>query len=265
MTDGDEPFKPVLLKAEVPKHVSEKLDEMAKDMGFSTRAKLIRHIIDQYLNPQATFQEYERIDPGHGGQGQTPRQDFDMSELTAVLHTLNKAMDSNAVKDNTINRQNDTIHRLVCQNENLQTQLVGNGPAALPEPSQTPQGQTQISPEVAEDRTEPQTTAQETGPTQTETVPEPNHTEPPQTQDKQPLQVGDMLEVPQAVTLGNDMGVKFSKDTVRRAVEQGILMAVPDTRPMKISTQDIRAFAEAYRTYGKLPKMPKIREGTVQN
>jgi len=265
MTDGDEPFKPVLLKAEVPKHVSEKLDEMAKDMGFSTRAKLIRHIIDRYLNPQATFQEYERIDPDHGGHGQAPRQDFDMSELTAVLHTLNKAMDSNAVKDNTINRQNDIIHRLVCQNENLQTQLVGNGPAALPEPSQTPQGQTQISPEVAEYRTEPQTVTQETGPTQTETVPEPNHTEPPQTQDKQPLQVGDMLEVPQAVTLGNDMGVKFSKDTVRRAVEQGILMAVPDTHPMKITTQDIRAFAEAYRTYGKLPKMPKIRDGKVQN
>jgi len=269
MTDGDEPFKPVLLKAEVPRHVSEKLDELAKDMGFSTRAKLIRHIIDQYLNPQATFQEYERIDPDHGGHGQTPRQDFDMSKLDAVLLTLNKAMDSNAVKDNTINRQNDIIHRLVCQNEYLQTKLVGNGPTALPEPSQEHQGQTQISPEVAEYRTEPQTVTQETGPTQTETVPEtvpePNHTEPPQTQDKQPLQVGDMLDVHQAVTLGNDMGVKFSKDTVRRAVEQGILMAVPDTHPMKILVEDVRAFAEAYQKYGKLPKMPKIRNGTVQN
>jgi len=265
MTDGDEPFKPVLLKAEVPKHVSEKLDELAKDMGFSTRAKLIRHIIDQYLNPQATFKEYERIDPDHGGHGQTPRQDFDMSELTAVLHTLNKAMDSNAVKDNTIFRQNETIHRLVDLNENLQTQLVGNGPAALPEPSQVQPEQTQTGPEVAEDRTEPKTVTQETGPTQTETVPEPKHTETPQTppQDKPPLQVGEMLEVPQAVTLGNDMGVKFSKDTVRRAVEQGILMAVPDIHPMKITTQDVRAFAEAYRKYGKLPKMPKIRNGAV--
>ena len=264
MSDGEQPGKQVLLKAEVGENVAKKLDELAEDLGFSTRAKLIRHIISQYLNPQATFQEYERIDPGHGGREQA-RQDFDMSELTAVLHTLNKSMDQNTVHLNIIARQNETIHKLVDTNETLQTQLMGNGPAALPEPSQTPQEQTQISPEVAEDRTEPQTVTQETGPTQTETVPEPNHTEPPQTQDKQPLQVGDMLEVPQAVTLGNDMGVKFSKDTVRRAVEQGILMAVPDTHPMKISTQDIRAFAEAYRTYGKLPKMPKIREGTVQN
>lgn len=265
MTDGDEPFKPVLLKAEVPKHVSEKLDELAKDMGFSTRAKLIRHIIDQYLNPQATFQEYERIDPDHGGHGQAPRQDFDMSELTAVLHTLNKAMDSNAVKDNIISRQNETIHRLVGQTETLQTHLMGNGPAALPEPSQVKHEQTQISPEVAEYRTEPQTVTQETGPTQTETVPEPNHTEPPQTQDKQPLQVGDMLEVPQAVELGEALGVKFSKDTVRRAVDQGILMAVPDTHPMKITTQDVRAFAMAWKTHGRLTKMPQIREGKVQN
>ena len=264
MTDGDE-FKPVTLKAEVPKHVSEKLKELAKDMGFSTRAKLIRHIIDQYLNPQATFQEYERIDPDHGGHGQTPRQDFDMSKLDAVLLTLNKAMDSNAVKDNTINRQNDTIHRLVCQNENLQTKLVGNGPTARPEPSQEHQGQTQISPEVAEYRTEPQTVTQETGPTQTETVPEPKHTETPQTppQDKPPLQVGEMLEVLEAVDLGKKLGIAYSKDTVRRAVEQGILMAVPDIHPMKITTQDVRAFAEAYRKYGKLPKMPKIRNGAV--
>lgn len=258
MTDGDEPFKPVLLKAEVPKHVSEKLDEMAKDMGFSTRAKLIRHIIDQYMNPQATFQEYERMDHQDRGDRSGP-------EMTTLMQALTQVLTQTAVTNNTINRQNETIHRLVCQNENLQTQLVGNGPAALPEPSQTPQGQTQISPEVAEYRTEPQTVTQETGPTQTETVPEPNHTEPPQTQDKQPLQVGDMLEVPQAVALGNDMGVKFSRDTVRRAVEQGILMAVPDTHPMKITTQDIRTFAEAYQTYGKLPKMPKIRDGKVQN
>ena len=264
MTDGDE-FKPVTLKAEVPKHVSEKLKELAKDMGFSTRAKLIRHIIDQYLNPQATFKEYERIDPDHGGHGQTPRQDFDMSELTAVLHTLNKAMDSNAVKDNTIFRQNETIHRLVDLNENLQTQLVGNGPAALPEPSQVQPEQTQTGPEVAEDRTEPKTVTQETGPTQTETVPEPKHTETPQTppQDKPPLQVGEMLEVLEAVDLGKKLGIAYSKDTVRRAVEQGILMAVPDIHPMKITTQDVRAFAEAYRKYGKLPKMPKIRNGAV--
>lgn len=262
MSDGDE-FKPVTLKAEVPKKVSDQLDQLVKDLGFPTRAKLIRHILDQFLHPQATFQEYERIDPDHGGHGQTPRQDFDMSKLDAVLLTLNKAMDSNAVKDNTINRQNDTIHRLVCQNENLQTKLVGNGPTALPEPSQEHQGPTQISPEVAEYRTEPQTVTQETGPTQTEIVPEVKHTETPQTQDKQPLQVGDMLEVPQAVTLGNDMGVKFSKDTVRRAVEQGILMAVPDTHPMKITTQDIRAFAMAWKTHGRLNKMPQIRAGKV--
>jgi hypothetical protein len=265
MTDGDEPFKPVLLKAEVPKHVSEKLDELAKDMGFSTRAKLIRHIIDQYLNPQATFQEYERIDPGHGGREQA-RQDFDMSELTAVLHTLNKAMDSNAVKDNTIFRQNETIHRLVDLNENLQTQLVGNGPAALPEPSQVQPEQTQTGPEVAENRTEPEPVTQETGPTQTEIVPEVKHTETTQTppQDKQPLQVGDdMLEVLQAVTLGNDMGVKFSKDTVRRAVTQGILMAVPDTHPLKVYSSDVRAFALEYKKIGKLPNMPQIRGGKV--
>ena len=264
MSDGDE-FKAVTLKAEVPKKVSDQLDQLVKDLGFSTRAKLIRHIISQYLNPQATFQEYERIDPGHGGREQA-RQDFDMSELTAVLHTLNKAMDSNAVKDNTIFRQNETIHRLVDLNETLQTQLVGNGPAALPEPSQVQPEQTQTGPEVAEDRTEPEPVTQETGPTQTEIVPEPKHTETTQTppQDKQPLQVGDdMLEVLQAVDLGNKMGVKFSKDTVRRAVEQGILMAVPDIHPMKITTQDVRAFAETYRKYGKLPKMPKIRNGAV--
>lgn len=258
MSDGDEPNKPTLLKAEVPKHVAEQLDEMAKQMGFSTRAKLIRHIISQYMFPQATFQEYERMDPGHGGQGQTTRQDFDMSELTAVLHTLNKAMDSNAVKDNTIFRQNETIHRLVDLNENLQTQLVGNGPAALPEPSQVQPEQTQTGPEVAENRTEPIQNSPEVTQTQ-----EPKHTEAPQ--DKPPLQVGDMVEVPQAVELGADMGITFSKDTVRRAVEQGILMAVPDTHPMKITTQDIRAFAEAYQKYGKLPKMPQIREGKVQN
>ncbi len=257
MSDGEQPGKQVLLKAEVGENVAKKLDELAEDLGFSTRAKLIRHIISQYLNPQATFQEYERIDPGHGGREQA-RQDFDMSELTAVLHTLNKSMDQNTVHLNIIARQNETIHKLVDTNETLQTQLMGNGPAALPEPSQTPQEQTQTRTEVAEERTEPIQNSPEVTQTQ-----EPKHTEAPQ--DKPPLPVGDMVEVPQAVELGADMGITFSKDTVRRAVEQGILMAVPDTHPMKISTQDIRAFAEAYRTYGKLPKMPKIREGTVQN
>jgi hypothetical protein len=179
-----------------------------------------------------------------------------MSELTAVLHTLNKAMDSNAVKDNTIFRQNETIHRLVDLNENLQTQLVGNGPAALPE-------QTQTRPEVVEDRTEPGQSGTEMEQAPGETVPEPNHTEPPQDQDKPPLQAGDMLEVPQAVTMGEELGVKFSKDTIRRAVDQGILQAVPNAFPMKVAAQDVRAFAMAWKTRGRLNKMPQIRAGKV--
>ena len=256
MSDGDEPNKPTLLKAEVPKHVAEQLDEMAKQMGFSTRAKLIRHIISQYMFPQATFQEYERMDPGHGGQGQTTRQDVDLSELEAILHTLNKSMDQNAAHLNIIARQNETIHRLVEQNETLQTQLTGNGPAALPE-------QTQTRPEVVEDRTEPGQSGTEMEQTPGETVPEPNHTEPPQDQDKPPLQAGDMLEVPQAVTMGEELGVKFSKDTIRRAVDQGILQAVPNAFPMKVATQDVRAFAMAWKTRGRLNKMPQIRAGKV--
>jgi hypothetical protein len=62
-----------------------------------------------------------------------------------------------------------------------------------------------------------------------------------------------MLEVPQAVTMGEELGVKFSKDTIRRAVDQGILQAVPNAFPMKVAAQDVRAFAMAWKTRGQLP------------
>jgi hypothetical protein len=263
MTDGDEPFKPVLLKAEVPKHVSEKLDEMAKDMGFSTRAKLIRHIIDQYLNPQATFQEYERIDPGMGNRGQ-PRQEIDMSELTAVLHTLNKSLDQSAAQTGIIARQNETIHQLVNQNEklvNTQTTLWGNERPALSERSQVTQEQDQTRTEVVEDRTEPPKDSPEVEQTRTEMGTTEEQDEP---QDRQPLTGGDVLTVLEAETLAMSLGVKVSKDTFRRATTEkhgGKLLAVPDRKTLGLYTQDVRAFIEAWKVGGSLKTMPQIRDG----
>lgn len=259
MTDGDEPFKPVLLKAEVPKHVSEKLDEMAKDMGFSTRAKLIRHIIADYLaGPKVTFSDFERMDPGQGFRGQAA-QDMDMSELTAVLHTLNKSMDQSAAQLNIISRQNETIHKLVDQNEKLtQNTLWGNERPALPERSQATQEQDQTRTEVVEDGTEPLKDSPKTEQAGTEMG---TTEEPPRTQDKQPLPGGETVDVPGAVKMGRDLGVSYSVDTVRRAVKEGILIAVPDHSPMLVYVRDVRAFAETYQKYGKLPKMPQIRDG----
>ena len=260
MSDGEQPGKQVLLKAEVGENVAKKLDELAEDLGFSTRAKLIRHIISQYLNPQATFQEYERIDPGHGGREQA-RQDFDMSELTAVLHTLNKSMDQNTVHLNIIARQNETIHKLVDTNETLQTQLMGNGPAALPEPSQTPQEQDQTRTEVVEDRTEPPKDSPEVEQTRTEMGTTEEQDEP---QDRQPLTGGDVLTVLEAETLAMSLGVKVSKDTFRRATTEkhgGKLLAVPDRKTLGLYTQDVRAFIEAWKVGGSLKTMPQIRDG----
>jgi len=262
MSDGDE-FKAVTLKAEVPKKVSDQLDQLVKDLGFSTRAKLIRHIISQYLNPQATFQEYERIDPGHGGREQA-RQDFDMSELTAVLHTLNKSMDQNTVHLNIIARQNETIHQLVNQNEklvNTQTTLWGNERPALSERSQVTQEQDQTRTEVVEDRTEPPKDSPEVEQTRTEMGTTEEQDEP---QDRQPLTGGDVLTVLEAETLAMSLGVKVSKDTFRRATTEkhgGKLLAVPDRKTLGLYTQDVRAFIEAWKVGGSLKTMPQIRDG----
>ncbi|OPZ73397.1 MAG: hypothetical protein BWY80_00949 [Firmicutes bacterium ADurb.Bin456] len=164
---------------------------------------------------------------------------------------MNKSLDLTAAQTSIIARQNDTIHRLVGQNEHLTLTLTtGNERPALPEPSQE-QGRTVE--EMAEPRTEPIQNSPEV---------EPNHTEPIQAQDKQPLPVGDALEVPHAVELGKSLGVSFGNDTVRRAVKAGVLVALPG-RPMKIRSEDIRVFALEYAKIGELPKMPQIRKGKV--
>lgn len=274
MSDGERSHKLVLLKAEVPEHVALELDRMAKDMGFTTRAKLLRHIISRFLRPEVTFDEFENITPPPHGEPVYSRGAVDLSpELQAALQTLNKSLDLTAAQTSIIARQNDTIHRLVGQNEHLTLTLTaGNERPALPEPSQVQPEQTQAGPEVAEDRPEPiqdspKVTTKGPEPGQTGTEVEQNRPE-PQTeehpQDRQPLPVGDMVEVPGVVELGTRMGIKFSPDTVRRAVERGILQAVPGVHPLKITTQDAQAFAEAYQKYKKLPNMPQIREGKVQ-
>lgn len=254
MSDGERSHKMVLLKAEVPEHVALELDRMAKDMGFTTRAKLLRHIISRFLRPEVTFDEFENITPPPHGEPVYSRGAVDLSpELQAALQTLNKSLDLTAAQTSIIARQNDTIHRLVGQNEHLTLTLTtGNERPALPEPSQE-QGRTVE--EMAEPRTEPIQNSPEPVQTGTETIPE-------QTQDKQPLPVGDALEVPHAVELGKSLGVSFGNDTVRRAVKAGVLVALPG-RPMKIRSEDIRVFALEYAKIGELPKMPQIREGKV--
>ena len=238
MSDGERSHKMVLLKAEVPEHVALELDRMSKDLGFTTRAKLIRHIISRFLRPEVTFDEFENITPPPHGEPTYSRGVVDLSpELQAALQTLNKSLDLTAAQTSIIARQNDTIHRLVGQNEHLTLTLTtGNERPALPEPSQE---QDRTVEEVAEPRTEPI-----------------------QAQDKQPLPVGDALEVPHAVELGKSLGVSFGNDTVRRAVKAGVLVALPG-RPMKIRSEDIRVFALEYAKIGELPKMPQIREGKV--
>ncbi|OPZ74693.1 MAG: hypothetical protein BWY80_00486 [Firmicutes bacterium ADurb.Bin456] len=262
MSDGERSHKMVLLKAEVPEHVALELDRMAKDMGFTTRAKLLRHIISRFLRPEVTFDEFENITPPPHGEPVYSRGAVDLSpELQAALQTLNKSLDLTAAQTSIIARQNDTIHRLVGQNEHLTLTLTtGNERPALPEPSHIAKEQDQPVEEVVGNRTEP--VQKRPDPVQTDTEPIQTKTEePPRTQDKQPLPGGETVDVPGAVKMGKDMGVSYSVDTVRRAVKEEILIAVPDHSPMLIYVRDIRAFAETYRKYGKLPKMPQIRSG----
>ena len=169
-------------------------------------------------------------------------------------------MDQSAAQINIIARQNETIHQLVDQNEKLtQTTLWGNDRPALPERSQVTQEQTHTRDEVAEVRPEPIQKSPEPVLTQTE---EPTKAE-PMTQDRQPLPGGETVDVPGAVKIGKDHDVTYSPDTVRRAVKEGKLVAVPDHSPMLLYVQDVRAFADLYGKYGKLPRIPKIREGKI--
>lgn len=276
MSDGEQENKLVLLKAEVPKGVAAELDKIAEELGLSTRAKVIRHIIGQYLKgPNVTpISDFEYMDPGMGNRGQ-PRQDIDMSELTAVLHTLNKSLDQSAAQTGIIARQNETIHQLVNQNEklvNTQTTLWGNERPALPERSHVQPEQTQTGTEVAEERTEPiqdspEVTTKGTEPEQTGTEVEQNRPEPQTeepTQDKQPLTVGDVLTPVEAAALAKSMGVDVSKDTFRRATQEENgekLVPVPDRKTMGLYTQDVRAFIEVWKLGGSLKTMPQIRDG----
>lgn len=236
MSDGEQTGKgTVLLKAEVPESVAKELDRLAKELNFSTRAGLMRHIVLEFIKgPKTTpISDFERMDPGLGFRGR-PAQDFDMSELVATLHTLNKALDVTTAQTNIMACQAETIHSLTAQNEQL-TQALPVTPRrpALPEPSQE---QTHTRPEVIHTDTDPVQTGTE------------------------PIQDGDMLEVSQAVELGTSMGVKYGKDTVRRAIKEGILVATTG-RPIKIHLEDVRAFALEYAKVGEIPKVPKIRDG----
>jgi hypothetical protein len=187
-----------------------------------------------------------------------------MSELTAVLHTLNKSLDQSAAQTGIIARQNETIHQLVNQNEklvNTQTTLWGNERPALSERSQVTQEQDQTRTEVVEDRTEPPKDSPEVEQTRTEMGTTEEQDEP---QDRQPLTGGDVLTVLEAETLAMSLGVKVSKDTFRRATTEkhgGKLLAVPDRKTLGLYTQDVRAFIEAWKVGGSLKTMPQIRDG----